>query len=181
MTTRLFAGVLAISTLLGLAPATHAADQTINQNLSVLDEKVNRLNAQMEDLLIRVQQHQKDIDKISGELQELRRVAVAGNGVSPAELKSLEDRIQAVDTARKNDRQAIIDQLAKELAGLSTGKSPGKSTVSPVGEGKEHVVVKGEYLATIARKYGVSIADLKKANNLTGDEIKIGQKLTIPK
>jgi membrane-bound lytic murein transglycosylase D len=42
-------------------------------------------------------------------------------------------------------------------------------------------VQKGEYLATIARKYGVSIPDLKKANGLTGDDIKIGQKLTIPK
>jgi LysM repeat protein len=177
MTTRLIAGVLAISFAFGWLPVIQAADQTINQNLSVLDEKVNRLNAQMEDLLIRVQQQQKDIDKITGELQELRRVAAAGGGVSQAELKSLEDRIQAVDNARQKDRQVIIDQLAKELAGVSSGKLPRP----PVADSKVHVVQKGEYLATIARKYGVSIADLKKVNNLTGDDIKTGQKLTIPK
>jgi len=131
----------------------------------------------MEDLLVRYQQLQKDSDLIRGELQEFRRTVAAGGGVSQADLKTLEDRIQAVDTARKNDRQAIIDQLAKELAGA--GKPPGKTP--PPADAKEHVVAKGEYLATIARKYGVSVADLKKANNLTGDDIKIGQKLTIPK
>ena len=163
-----------ISTLLACLPAAPAADQTINQNLGVMDEKVNRLNAQMEDLLVRYQAMQKDMDLIRGELQEFRR---AGGGVSQADLKALDDRIQAVDTARKNDRQAIIDQLAKELAGA--GKPAGKTP--PAADGKEHVVLKGEYLATIARKYGVSVADLKKANNLTGDDIKVGQKLTIPK
>ncbi|MCG3150249.1 MAG: hypothetical protein PCFJNLEI_03730 [Verrucomicrobiae bacterium] len=175
MTTRLFSMALVVSTLLSWVPASSFGDQTINQNLAVLDEKVNRLNAQMEDLLVRYQQLQKDSDLIRGELMEFRRAG--GVGVSAAELKALEDRIQAVDNARKADRQAIIEQLAKELAGLSSGKP-----ITPVAAGsREHVVAKGDTLSSIAKVYKVTVTDLKKANGLTSDDIKLGQKLTIPK
>lgn len=169
MKTRLFAGIFGIFCLFG---TSYAADA----GYAALEEKVNRLNAQVEDLQVRNQQLQKNVETIQGELQELRRVAAAGGGVSPSELKAIDDRIQAVDNARKADRQAIIDQLSKELAGLSTGKKP-----APVADAKEHVVAKGDTLSSIAKSYKISVAELKKANSLTGDDLKIGQKLTIPK
>jgi LysM repeat protein len=153
-----------------------AADQNLTHSVAVLDEKVSRLSAQVEDLLVRVQQLQRENDLIRGELQDFRR---AGGGVSPLELKALEERIQAVDTARQRDRQAIIDQLAKELANLQSGK-PASPAPPPPGS-REHTVAKGETLSSIARVYKVSVADLKRANNLTSDEIRLGQKLTIPK
>lgn len=120
----------------------------------------------------------KDIESIRAELQELRRAA---GGAAAGDLKTLEDRISAVDAARQKDRQAIIDQLAKELAAISSGKSPGKSAPPATTDAKEHVVQKGETLTTIAKANGVTVADLRKANNLTGDDIKVGQKLAIPK
>jgi len=43
-----------------------------------------------------------------------------------------------------------------------------------------HVVRKGETLSGIAGKYGISVRDLKRTNNLTSDLIKVGQKLTVP-
>lgn len=42
-----------------------------------------------------------------------------------------------------------------------------------------HVVKKGETLASIAKKYGVSVANLKKWNNLKSDQIRIGQRLKL--
>jgi len=49
------------------------------------------------------------------------------------------------------------------------------------GFSKERYQVKqGSTLFTIAKKYGVSVADLKKANNLRGNALKPGQFLTIP-
>lgn len=45
---------------------------------------------------------------------------------------------------------------------------------------KSHTVVKGDSLARIARKYGVTVADLKAANNMTGDLIKVGQSMQLP-
>jgi len=150
------------------------AEQLDPHQLGILDEKVNRLAAQMEDVQFRQQQMQKDIEGIRTELQEVRRAA---GGASQNDLKALEDRIQAVDAARQADKKAIVDQLAKELSSLGSGKTASK----PASDAKEHVVQKGETLSAIAKIYGVSVADLKKANNLTGDDIKVGQKLTVPK
>jgi|GEM_PF-357612 LysM repeat protein len=45
---------------------------------------------------------------------------------------------------------------------------------------QEYVVAKGDSLARIAKKFGVSVAELRAANGLTSDSIKVGQKLTIP-
>ena len=113
-------------------------------------------------------------------MQEARRSA---GGASAADLKALDERITAIDAARQKDRQIIIDQVAKELASISGSKPAGHSPAPTptAGDGNEHIVQKGEYLTAIAKQYGVTVADLKKANGLTSDELKVGQKLIIPK
>lgn len=60
----------------------------------------------------------------------------------------------------------------QNLTGLSTAQNP-----------KEHIVVKGETLWSIAEDSfgsGYNWADIKSANNLKTDEIEVGQKLSIP-
>lgn len=47
-------------------------------------------------------------------------------------------------------------------------------------EKKTHVIKSGEALSIIARKYGVTIAQIKQANGLNSNLIKAGAKLTIP-
>lgn len=47
-------------------------------------------------------------------------------------------------------------------------------------EGEVYIVKKGDVLGTIARKHKISVAQLKKANNLKKDTIFVGQKLVIP-
>ncbi len=42
-----------------------------------------------------------------------------------------------------------------------------------------HTVAKGDYLGKIANKYKVSVADIKRENNLKSDVLKLGQKLKI--
>ncbi len=43
-----------------------------------------------------------------------------------------------------------------------------------------HEVSTGDTLSLLAKKYGVTVAEIKKANTLKSDKIKIGQKLKIP-
>ncbi len=43
-----------------------------------------------------------------------------------------------------------------------------------------HTVRRGDNLSKIAKKYGVSVAAIKRANNMGGDNIQTGQKLKIP-
>jgi membrane-bound lytic murein transglycosylase D len=45
----------------------------------------------------------------------------------------------------------------------------------------EHIVEKGEYLGTIARKYKTSINDLLEWNSLSDSNIKLGDKLIVGK
>ncbi|MBP3301650.1 MAG: LysM peptidoglycan-binding domain-containing protein [Opitutales bacterium] len=58
-------------------------------------------------------------------------------------------------------------------------KAKAKEEKSAV-EGEIYVVKKGDVLGTIARKHKISVAQLKKANNLKKDTIFVGQKLVIP-
>lgn len=151
----------------------------------MLEEKLNRLQANVEALQFSQEKTQKQIDELSAQLLELRRNS-GGAGSSRADLDALDAKIRAVDEARQRDNKALIDQLAKELAAVGSARPVSRST--PTGassvesSGTEHVVQKGDTLATIAKRYGVPVADLAKANNLANpNDIKVGQKLTIPK
>lgn len=52
--------------------------------------------------------------------------------------------------------------------------------VSPPEESLEHEVVRGDALAIIGRRYGVTVEQIKIANQMERDLIRIGQKLRIP-
>ncbi len=47
-------------------------------------------------------------------------------------------------------------------------------------DGTEYVVRSGDTLSVIARRHGVSVAELREANGLRGDRILVGQRLNIP-
>lgn len=59
-------------------------------------------------------------------------------------------------------------------------KSRQESAQRVLNHEKVHTVKKGEYLAKIARSYGVTVAELKKRNSLQSDTLKVGQELIIP-
>jgi LysM repeat protein len=161
-----------------------AQEQTVAQQLSILDERINKLRADVDAMQFNQQQIQQDIKQIQGQMDEVRH---AGPSASANDLQALEARVKALDAARETDKKAIIDQLAKELAAMSGGGSRSGKTTAPAATpttpstGSEHIVEAGETLTSIAKSTGTSIADLRKANNLTSDSLKVGQKLVIPK
>jgi len=161
------------------ATSTPAEEQTVVQQVSILDERLSKLRADVDALQVNQQQMQQDIKQIQGQLEELRH---AGPSASANDLQALEVRVRDLDAAREADKKAILDQLAKELAAMSGSHSGGSSAQSPGPTNpNEHIVQKGETLTSIAKASGVTIADLRKANDLTSDALKVGQKLVIPK
>jgi LysM repeat protein len=71
---------------------------------------------------------------------------------------------------------------AAESTGAVPGDAPdtGSPDGSPNGKSLTHTVASGESLWVIARRYGVSEAALRGANDLTGPRILPGQSLVIP-
>lgn len=108
------------------------------------------------------------------------------------EIERLDGLIKKLDAARQQDRKTIVEEVGKEIARMiktsspSTTKSrsenPREKTSKPaVEEGLEHIVSKGESLFAIAEAYGVTVKSIKEANQLKTNELRVGQKLFIPK
>jgi LysM repeat protein len=149
-----------------LSPAARSAE-----SLEVLEEKINHLTSIVEDLEFRQKKLEEQLDKVKEDLRNI------GSSETSADLKALQDRIAAIDAAREKDKRVIIDELSRQLAAISSGKTIASGKPA---SGHEHTVAKGETLSSIAKAQGCSVADLKKLNNLTSDNISVGQKLVIP-
>ena len=80
--------------------------------------------------------------------------------------------------SRIDSAERRINLLEREVARLKG------SSVSEVSSHSEHtntyVVVKGDYLSKVAKRYGTTVVALKKANGLTKNDLSVGQKLIIP-
>jgi len=69
----------------------------------------------------------------------------------------------------------------KEPTAIVQNAAPKHSKIRPQKSGfVNYIVQSGDYLSTIARKYKTSVNKIKIENNLKGDRIYVGQKLTIP-
>jgi len=59
---------------------------------------------------------------------------------------------------------------------IAAQRDAGKTLIGP----QQHVVKSGESVSILALRYQVSVAEIRRANQLKSDIIRIGQKLTIP-
>lgn len=94
--------------------------------------------------------------------------------VEPQVSESADSEVEVNEAAVESpvDEQTVEeDPIAKEPA------KPAKQTARP----KIHRVEKGETLYSISRRYGLTVEQLQKANNLNSTKIGLGQKLTIPR
>jgi membrane-bound lytic murein transglycosylase D len=84
----------------------------------------------------------------------------------------------AADSAVKTKelKTPEIDKKAVEEAVASTDNKD-KATAKPL----EYVVVSGDYLGSIAKKFGTTIAELKELNNLASNNLGLGKTLVISK
>lgn len=74
-------------------------------------------------------------------------------------------------------KDKLGDFVVKEDSIYNYNKRPDAETV--LASEKVHTVRKGEYLSTIATKYAVSVADIKKWNNLSSNSVSPGKRLVI--
>ena len=79
----------------------------------------------------------------------------------------------------KTSSTASTNATANTSTTNTTNTSNQSSSTSTKTQNIVHIVKSGETLSAIASKYGVSVENIKKWNNLSSDKLSIGQKLTI--
>ncbi len=133
----------------------------------------------------RVKQLQDDNARLEAKVAELRNrqtELVRSNQKLKEEMESIRQLVRQDAESRKNELQKLHSQL-KKLSELSAAPPPavpqtGKSNAPAAYE--EYVVEAGATLSAIAKAYEVSVAEIKRTNNLKSDFLRVGQRLKIP-
>ncbi len=141
------------------------------------------------DFLVRVQEnyatYAKHITILSKKLAELEKE----NALLKSEIAALKKAVADEADARKKAMERLVGVVAGHAATTSTSPRTSAQPVSgnssqqgPAGEGEfhEYIVQKGATLSAISKAYGVSVKDIKTANRLKNNMIRVGQKLYIP-
>jgi N-acetylmuramoyl-L-alanine amidase len=84
---------------------------------------------------------------------------------------------------RKLQNAAHQQKLAQAMMNGVRGyfmQNPPPGTLLAMNKKREHVISQGETLTEIARYYQISLDTLRSANNLSGNSLRVGQRLQIP-
>ncbi len=96
--------------------------------------------------------------------------------VDVADAKTQKPAASASASSAQDTRKAAPAKKQTGNNSASSRKKTSKTTSKPV----THNIKSGENLTTIAKRYGVTVDQLRKANNLKGDNIRAGQSLKVP-
>ncbi len=125
------------------------------------EERVHRLQAQVEAI-------ESENAQLAQDVEQLR-----------AELRSFSGSMKSLEAKQAREMNELIKRV-EVLLEKSVASRPPSSRPSHSGPGREHVVQSGHTLSAIAQAYGTTVKAIKQANNLKSDNIRVGQKLFIP-
>lgn len=135
----------------------------LRQMVSALqDENANYQNAVAE---LRRQQQElaRDNQKLHDELRQIRELVRSDAAARDAQLRKLSEQLEKL---------ANMPAPAPAPVPQASGSGPEEFEV--------YIVQPGATLSEIARVYEVTVKEIKRANNLKSDMLRIGQKLLIP-
>lgn len=175
--------------LLTVPVMTHAED-------AATEERLNKLSAQIQDLMDARDAHNKRIEELAKAIDSLRQQLdkPQGNYAAQEDLKHLADKLQEVDRKRQEDNDHILKTIQGELKNLSAAppkSTPPKSTPntdSPGGPSKgfEYTIQQGDTLSVIVAAYKekgikVTVDQIVKVNpGMKPEKLRPGQKIFIP-
>ena len=116
-------------------------------------------------------------------------------GVTPEEIKKLNSlrrnavrtgqilRVNTATTEGNTEAPAEVNMTpthAERTWEASTPTPAQKATPKPQPKATTHTLKSGDTLSGLSKKYGVSVAEIKKANGMTSDNLRAGQTIKIP-
>jgi LysM repeat protein len=144
---------------------------------------------------IRNKASQKDLNAINVKLEQIEKrltslhSAVEKTAHLENQIKGLQKSVSTLERSR-NAIKGEQDKLARSIEQLqktripAAGKTKPPQTVQKRSDSQTkklyHQVRKGETLFQIAKKYGTSLNELRRLNNITGSKVYPGQKILIP-
>ena len=144
----------------------------LRADLDALMEEQKRLTARiigLEQDNLRKDEQIKELQSLMAEMDK-RSAEVDKNW--QARMSKLSETMDKEREARRRELDVITSEIDRKNA--QTPPPP------PAVEMKEIVVVSGDTLSSIAKTLKISVAELKRINNLKDDRIYIGQKLKFP-
>jgi membrane-bound lytic murein transglycosylase D len=111
----------------------------------------------------------------AGEARDLLVGAAGG----PDQFSRLNPSANSLSAGSRVILPAAASSLLEEAA-VARARAAAEAASAARSRPGQHVVSSGETLSGLARKYGVTVAALREANQLKGDQINIGQRLVIP-
>ena len=128
-----------------------------------------------------------DGDDYKGWAKGLRKAGYATDKNYPQKLISLIERYKLYrydEVAGLASRQREVEVLTKTGGALGSTRVAAETPAETGSESAKpltHVVVKGDSLWALSRKYGVTIAQLRELNKMSGSGLSIGQLLVVKK
>ena len=142
------------------------------------------------------QQAYAEMQRVSGQVDVLqsnlgdlqRRVgALEGGGDSRGirqELDALKAAVAELRRELQSQRGEIVKDLSGRIAKMQTAApapKPVETKKVVIGPHQEYTVQSGDTLSLIAQAFGTTVSKIKEMNGLKNDNLRIGQKLNLPK
>jgi LysM repeat protein len=94
------------------------------------------------------------------------------------ELGTLRKSVSDLESENQTIKQQLID--CQQAAAAVKQKAAAAAEKPPAKMGRTYIVQSGDTLYSIAKRAGVSVEALKKANGLADNTVQVGRKLTLP-
>ena len=142
------------------------------------------------------QQAYAEMQRVSGQVDILqtnlgdlqRRVgALEGGGDSKGvrqEIDSLRTQIGELRREMQGLRGEIVKDLSGRIAKMQSAVAPAPKPAPEkivIGPHQEYIVQSGDTLSLIAQAFGTTVSKIKEMNGLKNDNLRVGQKLNLPK
>lgn len=174
-----------VESMLVLAAALSAATAVAQQPAAGRDAFVKQqAYAEMQRVLGQVDVLQGNFEDLSA---RVRRIEGAdGSKGLQAEIDSLRAQIADLKREMAAMRGEIVKDLTAKIVQIQNAQPPAPPTPPPpkpkvIGPHLEYEVVAGDSLSIIARAFGTTVDKIKEMNSLKNNNLRIGQKLMIPK
>ncbi len=167
-----------ILTVLALLMANALFALTINdKQVAFLKEQayaeMQRVGGQIDVLQNNCEDLQRRIGKLESKSDQLMR----------SEIDALKSAVADLRKQMSEQRSEIVKELSAKLVKLQgeTKANPEPKAVEITGPHYEYTVQSGDSLYLIAKAFNTTVAKIKTMNALKSDNLKIGQKLNVPK